>query len=110
MAEELQHRQRVVGGPVQADVARHRGDAAQFQPGVTAAERDRERVVDARVAVEEDLPGRHGSVSRWRAASGPAHRPRRTGTARARSPRARRAAGKVPPPARRRRRALGEPP
>src|SRR5262249_8100642 len=55
-----QHRQRVVGGLVQADVARHRGDPAQVQSGMPAAERDRERVVDARVAVEEDLPGGHG--------------------------------------------------
>jgi len=52
VAEEFQDRQRVVGGPVQADVARHRGDPAQFQPGVAAAKRDRERVVDARIAVE----------------------------------------------------------
>src|SRR5207248_6589575 len=58
VAEELQYGQRVVGGPVQADVARHRGDPAQFQPGVPAGERDRERVVDARIAVEEDQIGR----------------------------------------------------
>src|SRR5262249_62191843 len=59
-AEELQHRERVVGGPVQAYVAGHRGDPAQFQPRVPAAERDRERVIDARIAVEDDLPGIHG--------------------------------------------------
>src|SRR5262249_61409877 len=59
-AEELQHRERVVGGPVQAYVAGHGGDPAQFQPGVPAAERDRERVIDARIAVEDDLPGIHG--------------------------------------------------
>jgi len=51
-AEELQHGQGVAGGTVQAYVARHRGDAAKLQARVPAAERDRERIVDARVAVE----------------------------------------------------------
>src|SRR5690242_16156855 len=65
-AEELQHGQGVTGRLVQADVARHRGDAAKLQGGVTAAERDGERVVDAGVAVEYYLPWRR--LRRWRRA------------------------------------------
>ena len=65
-AEELQHGQGVMRRLAQADVARHRSDAAKFQAGVTAAESDRERIVDAWVAVEYYLPWRR--AGRWRRA------------------------------------------
>jgi hypothetical protein len=55
--DELAHRQRVRCRLGQPDVARHRGDAGQLEAGVPVRERDRERVIDPGIAVEDDLFG-----------------------------------------------------
>jgi hypothetical protein len=50
-AEEVEHRDGVDRGPLEAGVAPDRGDAGQIS--MRACECDRERVVVARVAIEE---------------------------------------------------------
>jgi hypothetical protein len=57
--QELAEPQRVVGGPRQVDVAADRGDSQDLQVGTPVSEDDRQRVVDSRVAVDDDLSGEH---------------------------------------------------
>src|SRR5580693_3052416 len=56
-ADELAYRQRVGRRLGQPDVAGHGGDADQVDAGVPVRERDRERVVDPGIAVEDDSGG-----------------------------------------------------
>ena len=75
-ADELAHRQRVRRRLGQPDVARHGGDADQVDAGMPVRERDRERVVDPGIAVEDDsgghvrspflvVPGNEGTERPW---------------------------------------------
>jgi len=63
-ADEIPHAQRVGRRDVQADVACHRGDPADFQAGIAVREDEREGVVDPRVAVNDDLLGHAACSSR----------------------------------------------
>ena len=57
-AEQREHAQRVAGRLAQADVAGHGRDAQHVELRAGERERDRERVVVARVAVEQDRDAR----------------------------------------------------
>ena len=59
--DERRHGERVRGGLGQRDVAGHGGDAGQLDLGRAGREGDRERVVDAGVAVEDD-GGAHAAI------------------------------------------------
>src|SRR3954454_5659033 len=53
-AEPVQHAQRIRCGQLQADVAGNRGDCLQLDRRVAYRERNRQRVVDTGVDVEDD--------------------------------------------------------
>ena len=53
-----------------ADVAPRRGHGDHFQPWIEERQRDGQRVVDARVHVENHLPGHTRSIARGRVVAG----------------------------------------
>ena len=62
-ADELAYRKRVRRRLGQPHVARHGGDADQVDAGVPVRERDRERVIDPGIAVEDDSRGHRTSLA-----------------------------------------------